>query len=258
MDIQEDKIVIQFINRNKVLYKVRIPVSINKSDLYSIAEKYKSFYLNNILLIHKNSIIDKDESSIKFISNGDTIIIVEDRYYQDNTYYNSLIENNNSKDMINIELSGDISHKFIFPENITFSEMKKAIYFSIDKDNRELLFYDYRSVNDNDKIKEIFKNKITKINTFINGKIIGGAILNYGKKINLNIIPGDLVVEIGILNSNKKLLSFVELMIGQKVKKIYIKEKEINITEEKSLISLGIKEDCKNCKVELGESIKYY
>ena len=107
--IDEEKITIKFINRDNVLYNVRIPVSINKKDLYSIADKYKSYYLNKILLIHNNSIISHDESSIKFLSNGDTIIIIEDRYYQDNSYYNSLIENNNNKNMIKIELYGDIS-----------------------------------------------------------------------------------------------------------------------------------------------------
>jgi hypothetical protein len=93
--IKEEKIIIKFINRNKVLYNVRIPVSINKKDLYSIAEKCKSYYFSKFLLIHNNSILDQDESSIIFMSNGDTIIIVEDRYFQDNSYYNSLIKNNN-------------------------------------------------------------------------------------------------------------------------------------------------------------------
>ena len=100
--IKDDKIIIKF----KVLYNVQIPVSINKKDLYSIAEKYKSCYFTNFLLIHSNSILNKDESSIKCISNDDTIIIVEDRYYQDNSYYSSLIENNNYEDMINIKLFG--------------------------------------------------------------------------------------------------------------------------------------------------------
>jgi len=33
--IEEEKIIIKFINRDKVLYNAQIPVSINKNDLYS-------------------------------------------------------------------------------------------------------------------------------------------------------------------------------------------------------------------------------
>ena len=50
------------------------------------------------------------------------------------------------------------------------------------------------------------------------------------------------------------MLQFIECMKFKKVKKIYIKEKEINIKEEKSLLSLGIKEDYSNCKVEFEEN----
>jgi hypothetical protein len=165
--IEEEKIIVKFINGNKVLYNVKIPVSINKKDLYSIAEKYKSEYVTNILLVHNNSILDQDETSINFISNGDTIIIVEARYYQDNSYYNFLIKNYN-KDMIRIELYGDIKRNFYFSGNISFSEMMKVIYFSMDQDNRILKFLDYRNVNGNDKIKTIFNNETwITINTCI-------------------------------------------------------------------------------------------
>ena len=252
--IEEEKIIVKFINRNKVLYNVKIPVSINKKDLYSIAEKYKSEYVTNILLVHNNSILDQDETSINFISNGDTIIIVEDRYYQDNSYYNFLIKNYN-KDMIRIELYGDIKRNFYFPGNISFSEMMKVIYFSMDQDNRILKFLDYRNVNGNDKIKTIFNNETwITINTCITNRIIGGGILyKYGNIINLQF-PNMCYIEIGILNSNKLLFDFIECLLCKKVKRIDIKGKELYKKEEKSLFSLGIKEDCQNCKVEFDES----
>ena len=252
--IKEEKINIKFINRNKVLYNVQIPVSINKNDLYSIAGKYKSFYYTNFLLVHNNSILDRDESSIKLISNDDTIIIVEDRYYQDNSYYNSLIKNNNFEDMINIRLSGSINDSLYFPLDITFSEMLKTIYFKFDRDNRDFLI-DYYCEKVNDKIKEIFGNrKVVYITARDGGGILGGFHSIYGKKINLYF--HNYTINIGILNSNKKLIEYIKCLVcdyRKKVRKLYIEGKELNIEEEKSLLSFGIKEDCYNCKVEFNE-----
>ena len=252
--IKEEKINIKFINRKKVLYNVQIPVSINKNDLYSIAEKYKSFNYTNFLLVHNNSILDRDESSIKLISNDDTIIIVEDRYYQDNSYYNSLIKNNNFEDMINIRLSGSINDSLYFPLDITFSEMLKTIYFKFDRDNRDF-FIDYYCEKVNDKIKEIFGNKkVVYITVRDAGGILSGFRSKYGKEINLYF--HNYNIQIGILNSNKQLIKIIDCLeydYTKKVRKLYIEGKELNIEEEKSLLSFGIKEDCSNCKVEFNE-----
>jgi hypothetical protein len=157
--------------------------------------------------------------------------------------------------MIRIELYGDIKRNFYFPGNISFSEMMKVIYFSMDQDNRILKFLDYRNVNGNDKIKTIFNNETwITINTCITNRIIGGGILyKYGNIINLKF-PNMCYIEIGILNSNKLLFDFIECLLCKKVKRIDIKGKELYKNEEKSLFSLGIKEDCQNCKVEFDES----
>ena len=122
-------------------------------------------YFTNFLLIHNNSIIDNDESSIKFLSKDDTIIIVEDRYYQDNSYYNSLIGNNNFKDMIDInlkntyELCGQPFIHLYFPPYITFSQMMKAIYFKFDRDERDFFLINYQYMKGNNIIQDIFTNK---------------------------------------------------------------------------------------------------
>ena len=135
--------------------------------------------------------------------------------------------------------------------------MEKAIYFSIDKDRNELRLFNYnnRNVNENDKIQKLPNyGSIARIEAYIYGKILGGGIrYEYGNIIHLTF-PFNFIAEIGILNSTKQLLQFIECMKFKKVKKIYIKEKEINIKEEKSLLSLGIKEDCSNCKVEFEEN----
>ena len=88
--IKEPKKIIKFINSDYKEYKVNIPKSITKFDLYSIAQKYKSFknnlnYLSgdysNILLIYNNLILNRDETSIECIKENDIIIIVEPRNF---------------------------------------------------------------------------------------------------------------------------------------------------------------------------------
>lgn len=157
--------------------------------------------------------------------------------------------------MINIKLFGatyDLCQKnavnLFFPPYITFSEMLKAIYFKFDRDNRDLhLFYSCQNVND--KIKEIFNNrKEVSIEISLHGGVLGGILNKYGKLIYLHF-PG-YTINIGILNSNKKLIKDIECQEEKKVKKIYIEGKELNIGEEKSLLSLGIKEDCNKCIAE--------
>ena len=63
--IDGEKIIITFINHSFKIIKIKIPISINKMDLYSIAKSYKSNYLSKILLIHKDSIIEENEFPIK-------------------------------------------------------------------------------------------------------------------------------------------------------------------------------------------------
>ena len=90
--INENKKLIKFINSDFKVYNVKILNSLTKSDLYSIARSYKSLEMTKILLIHKNSVIDEDESSTDFINDTDYIIIIENKYYPDNSYYESLMK----------------------------------------------------------------------------------------------------------------------------------------------------------------------
>ena len=192
---------------------------------------------------------------LKFISNDVTIIIVEDKNFQDNSYYDSLIKNKNFEDMIIIRLTGSINADLYFPSDITFSEMLKVIYFKFDRDNKNL-FLDYSCDKVNDEIKEIFGNrKNVCVSAYFSEEIIGGIVNIYGKQIYLHFDDYSFSIGIGILNSNKKLIKDIENHILKKVKKLYIEEKELNIQEEKSLLSFGIKKDCYNCKVEFDDKI---
>ena len=133
--------------------------------------------------------------------------------------------------------------------------MMKAIYFKFDKDERDLILIDYSQRNPNNKIREIFRFKEQSIPISINSGVLGGINNMYGKKINLSF--NDDIITIGILNSNKALNKEIEYQKGKKVKKIYINGKELNMEGEKSLFSLGIKEDWSYCKVELEDEYIY-
>ena len=67
--MKNQKKIIRFINSDYKEYKVKIPLSITKYDLYSIAQNYRCSNnigtYSDILLIHNNIIINMDETSIE-------------------------------------------------------------------------------------------------------------------------------------------------------------------------------------------------
>ena len=42
------------------------------------------------MLIHENKILNNDESNINELSNDDVIVIIENKLYHDNSFYNEL------------------------------------------------------------------------------------------------------------------------------------------------------------------------
>ena len=74
--IYEEKKIIKFINSNYESKSIKIPISINKSDLYSIADNYKSHPSFKFILSYKNIMIKEDESSIEEIPEGAEINII--------------------------------------------------------------------------------------------------------------------------------------------------------------------------------------
>ena len=63
--IKEPKKLIKFINSNYIIYHIKIPIFIKKSDLYAIASLYKWLFYSNMILIHNNQNLENDESSIE-------------------------------------------------------------------------------------------------------------------------------------------------------------------------------------------------
>ena len=240
--INEEKIIINFINRNNELFKVKLPKSITKSDLYSISFKYRSDINPSykILLIYNNSILESDNSDLSNISNNDNIIIIEDKYYIDDSYYKELNSRVNIYNWKEAFIYGDTRERLLFPDDISFSEMLKAIYFKYGIDEKSIFNY----FNPN----QILKSYNTTIRIELSSCVYGGNIYNYGKKIKVDA-KGDGIhtsIIIGILDSNKELIRRINSLIcdeRKKIKNCYIDKKDLNIKEEKSLLSLGIKSD---------------
>ena len=255
--IEGEKKIIKFITSEYRLYKIKMPLNITKMDLYSIAETYRERFYSKILLVYKDAILEKDETSIDFISDDDTFIIIEDRIYPNDTYYKSIIAQNKNEEMLSFDIKidndWDNNFRLSFPSNIPFSEMRKAIELKIGDHN--ILFIGVSDRKNDTIIKKLFRNpnKIIKIH------ISDGAPLSimeyYGKQILADVIVDknekkNFKTPIGLLNSNKYLINIIEMRTYLKVKKIYFNEKEISMDKEKSLSSLGIKDNF-ICRVEI-------
>ena len=123
------KKLIKFINHDFKIFNVKVPISIDKQTLYAIASLFKSFGFSKFLLVYMNCILYEDESSIDSISDGDFIIIIENLYYLDYSYLNSLnIVEKRSKN-VPIKMNGQYIRNMIVPDNIKLSQIYKALLF---------------------------------------------------------------------------------------------------------------------------------
>ena len=118
--IKTVKKTLKFINSDYIIYKVRIPITINKYDLYTIAKLYKNNNQSNsdVLLIYQNKVLAQDESSIEFMSEDEEIRIIEPRNYPDDSYYNFLNQKNGFKYNIIFYLQSGNKKNLILPESI--------------------------------------------------------------------------------------------------------------------------------------------
>jgi len=144
--IKEPKKIIRFINSDYKEYKVNIPLSITKYDIYSIARIYRcsnnAGNHSNIVLIYNNLILNRDETSIESISENHIIIIIEPRNFPDDSYYNSLQKRTESKGNISFLFPSGKKINRIFPDNIKIYEIYKSINleFGLDFNAYKLLF----------------------------------------------------------------------------------------------------------------------
>ena len=244
---------IKFINSDYKQYKVKIPLSITKYDLYSIAQKYKCFKKNNkhvtgnhsnILLMHNNLILNRDETSIEFINENDIIIIIEPRNFPDDSYYKSLQERTENKGNIKFSFSTDKVIIRVFPYDIKVYEIYKSynLEFGLDINTYKLLFCGMPlKINDQkygfymfnlDIIIDEFNPNVC----FIFGKIVYATIKNNKET------GSSASFRIGILNSVKLLIEeYQKINPQKKLKKLTIGNKVVKKNDTMSLFSLGIK-----------------
>ena len=132
---------------------------------------------------------------------------------------------------------------------------RKAFFLKYGYNRNNLIFYDYSyhqlDYFRNKKVYELFTLSI-----FF--KVAGDGLLSayiqcFGKEIKVTINydeknRSNITAYIGLLNSNKDLMKHIEALLGAKIKKMYLNQKEVNLNEIRSLYSLGISTDC-DCSV---------
>ena len=240
--IKEKKKLIKFINHDFKISKVKVPISIDKKALYTIAELYKTQHATEILLVYKDCILNEDESSIENISDGDFVIIIENIYYLDNTYFNSLTDKNSKgfKQYISIEFE-DGTKNFIIPRDTKFSQLHKALILHYGCEYEFICKGKLIKANDNRNIINGLKIHCSQICKLLNTKR-----LNFGKEIQLKIKFENHSIEfnVGILNSVREFFDMIKNLISRKAKGFYFDKKVIHTEEDISFASLGIINDC--------------
>ena len=228
------------------MYNVKIPYSISKLEFYSIADSYKCFYLSNILLIHNNNVLKKDESSIDDINNYDTIFIIENRNYPDDSYYYYLQNKYQNCLKRNIVFYyNEKKYNMVIPLDASLSEMLNAFNLRYGLcDNYFLFNGEILNQEDEIKISEIFINDYLKVlslknKTEVTFKILGKPI--FGK---LLINGKNIKVQVGTLNSTQFLFSLNAFgSYKNNLKKIILGKTLIKCTDETCLHLLGINND---------------
>jgi len=202
-----------------------------------------------MLLIYNNKILDDNESPINEIIDGDTIIIIEDRDYPDDSYYKLLQQKYKGINKLNIIFKGAFFPKsiLVLSNDVTISEMLNAYNLKHGVNHRDFYFCYCRKIinpNDNTKIGYIY-NDGTIITGYKRCDTLGGIII-IGKEIKAKTrINGEKIEKkIGTLNSTNILFDYDYFEKYYKDdKKIYIGKIIIKKEDNKSLFSLGIKKD---------------
>ena len=222
--------------------EVKLPKSITKNDLYSIAKKYQDDYYSNIILSCNNYLLKKDDTTIEGIEEGSIINIIEDIDFPDGSYYRALLKKNENYEKADFQFKVNSSHvntTIKFPINITISEMIKGTFSKLLLNSKSTRFAD--TIYDlTDKIS----SQIGRIFTIVEVNPLERHWI-FGKRININVNSQNTVT-IGTLNSIKQLIKQIEFQYTNKeLTKLYIGNHEFLINEigNFSLKSIGINGD---------------
>ena len=241
--------------------------------MYSIAKLFKDLSRTNILLIHSENIIEKNDSPIDNISEGDFIIIIEDRYYPDDEYFmqfkEKAIKSHDEKmnvvlkdetkifvkpgmiqkdvSIFEIDNLGKFWTRFlIVSPNMLFSELLESIYLIYGSDPKDL-----RVIGPNGYIINLDERKKGKKVREImsNGQylsIYNSSIPEFGCELLGKILTAkagkNMQIKVGRLNSTKLLFCIDHgfCRFNEKINSIIINNKEIKKDDENIFYSLGI------------------
>ena len=249
-----------FINSNNESKIVKIPISLRKNEIYSIAEKYKSSeYYEIIQLMHNNILLENDDSSIDCILDGDSIKIME-FLDCDLSYYDSLIlKHKNSPIIKNITFQTEtkLINITYLPNDITAAEMKKSCFCRLRipfKYIDEFFFLlDGSIINDNQILKDFMHRDSLRINVLLKNSIFNGIKSIEGKKIKASLFFNDKIYEsfspfIGTLNQLKDFYQIINNLfipdfpftkIGNGI--IYPDNIEVKENDERTFSEIGIR-----------------
>ena len=244
--INEPKMILKFSTvssiKNGTYIAVKLPKSITKNDLYSIAKKYQDDYYSNIILSCNNYLLKEDDTTIEGIEEGSIINIIEDIDFPDGSYYRALLKKNENYEKADFQFKVNSSHvntTIKFPINITISEMIKGTFSKLLLNSKSTRFAD-KIYDLTDKIS----SQIGRIFTIVEVNPLERHWI-FGKRININVNSQNTVT-IGTLNSIKQLIKQIEFQYTNKeLTKLYIGNHEFLINEigNFSLKSIGINGD---------------
>ena len=252
--ILEEKTIIKFIRDDNTIRRVKIPISLKKNELYLIANNYKLREFSDIILSHKNTILNNDDSSINQIKLGDEIYIIEELEGIDAGYYKKYLEKHKNDKLINInfEKMNGSKKNMVFSVNTTIKEMIKIYLFESDipekYKNKFCFTYNAESLNINDTLSLSQKGfsdssiiKVIEMNDIYNKDNIKGKILKATFTKKKEIIK---TCYIGTLNQVKDLFSLLhDLPNSEIIQNIKIKGKIFENDEIRTLSSFGIRDD---------------
>ena len=267
--IKENKKNITFITSKNEYKNIKVPYSLRKDEIYSLAERFKCNKYSEIKLFHNNELLPNDDSFIDCLSNGDFIKIKEDLDIEP-FYYNSLIEKYKKFPKIRIIITNDAGQKYLrdLPKTITIEEMIKAFLSEMKIPFKYkiyyIFYYNAQDLNensfDNCLIEDIIKNNST-IYVTEKDNVTNGIHPGPGKLIRVNIIINDKIFEkanVGTLqqlkNFYKILENYLNLIYNKSIEnaKIYPEEIELKQDDERTFSSIGIREEF-ICKINFKE-----
>ena len=251
--IKEDKKKIKFIRvLDNEVFKVKVPCSLRKNELYYTAKEYKKFEFSEMQLFYKGNFMSEDETTIDCINDDDEIKIIEEIHGIDFSYYDLYLSKHENEPKINVKFkytNGNIKN-LIFTLNTSIKEMCKIFFYEmkIPENKRKLFlltwngiqiyFYDESS---------LAKKGITNESIICVQKYRSFYIkLDVGKTITAFVIHNNEEImkeNVGTLTQIKKLYNFIMTNRSIKILKIKINGKEIDKNDERTLSSIGIRDN---------------